>query len=354
METCSCPGCDQPGSNKCSACKTTSYCGPKCQTADWPHHKEECSGHLRKVGMANLEKAKGFERANNWPQALRHADLAATKLMQLKDRPIEDIDAALNCKHDALNMMDRNKEALECAKEWYCMYLTKHTHPPAIKAGFALIESCIHNKEFFDAVLYARTSWETITLSRDSHIPENKLQWFIAEGAYQLAKSTYCLAVSGGISAEGKQEAGREAIALARKALEIHTQLHMKTVSDDMLLLAQVLEFFNDVDDDEIPRLYVQAKESFTRSEGSLSPNVGACEGSLGRAYHCRARRAQTAGDVDRELANLELALPHFREAVRVYRDGDHEARADFASQDVADVEKKLRVLRSRGSSVVS
>ena len=226
METCANPGCDQPGTNKCSACKTTPYCGPICQTADWAHHKEECSGHLRKVGMANLQKAQEFNDTNNYAQSFRHASLAATKLKQLNDRPVEDIAKALSLKFNALNMMDRNKEALECAKEWYCMYLTKHTHPPAIVAGFALIESCIHNKEFADAVLYAHTTWETITLSRDSHIPENKLQWFIAEGAHYLAKSTLFLAQSGGMPAEEKQKAGQEAITLARRSLEIHTRLH--------------------------------------------------------------------------------------------------------------------------------
>ena len=75
LPTCSNPGCDQPGTKQCSACKTTPYCGPICQTADWTHHKEECPGHLRKVGMAHLEKALGFHRQRNWHQTLRHADL---------------------------------------------------------------------------------------------------------------------------------------------------------------------------------------------------------------------------------------------------------------------------------------
>ena len=46
------PGCDQPGTK---ACKTTAYCSVSCQTADWAHHKEECDGHLRKVGKVNLD-----------------------------------------------------------------------------------------------------------------------------------------------------------------------------------------------------------------------------------------------------------------------------------------------------------
>ena len=163
MATCANPECDQPGTNKCSACQMTFYCGTKCQTADWPHHKEECPGHLRKVGLANLEKAERFERELNWRQVLRHSDLAATKFKQLKERPVADIDEALRMKFNALNSMGRHREALECAKEWYCQWLTKHTHPPAIRAAFALIESCIHNKEFFDAVLYAAPAHSVVT-----------------------------------------------------------------------------------------------------------------------------------------------------------------------------------------------
>ena len=102
MSNCSNLGCDQPGNHLCSACKTTPYCGPICQTAHWIHHREECPGHLRKVGMAYLEKAKGFDQARNWPQTLHHANLSATKLKQLKDRPVEDIDKALNLKYHAL------------------------------------------------------------------------------------------------------------------------------------------------------------------------------------------------------------------------------------------------------------
>ena len=173
METCANPGCNQPGTNRCSACKATPYCGPICQTADWAHHKEECPGHLLKVIKSNFEKAHGFFIANNWQQTLRYANLLLIKAKQLKDSPVELIDGALSVKFTALNKMSRHSEALECAKEWYCLYLTKHTHPPAIIAGFALIESCIHNGEYFDAVLYARTTWETLTLSRDSHIPDD-------------------------------------------------------------------------------------------------------------------------------------------------------------------------------------
>ena len=142
METCANSGCDQPGTNKCSACKATPYCGTICQTADWAHHKEECPGHLRKVGMANLQKARVFYQERNLVQAFRHADLAATKLKQLIDAPEEYMDEAMSLKFNALNLTGQDKEALECAKEWYCLYLTKHTHPHAINAGLKRILRC--------------------------------------------------------------------------------------------------------------------------------------------------------------------------------------------------------------------
>ena len=133
--------------------------------------------------MAHLQKAKGFGRDRNWVQTLRYSDLALVKLKQLNDRPIVALDDALRCKFNSLNFMGRYRESLECAQERYCLYLTSHTHPPAINASFWLIESCIHNNEFVDAELYARTTWETITLSRDSHIPDNLRQYFTATGA---------------------------------------------------------------------------------------------------------------------------------------------------------------------------
>ena len=96
------PGCDQPGTKACSACKSSFYCSVICQTANWPSHKEECDGHLRKVGKANLEKANGFLCEFNWLQMLRYGELAATKLKKLKDRRLETvklINEALGCKY---------------------------------------------------------------------------------------------------------------------------------------------------------------------------------------------------------------------------------------------------------------
>ena len=344
---CARPGCDQPGPSLCASCRLVGYCCRTCQVEDWPRHKEiYCEGHIRKIGMSNLQKAIGFDRENNWVQSLRYSELALVKLKQLKDRPVEALDEALRCKFSALNMMDRNREALECAQERYCLYLTSHTHPPAIKASFALIESCIHNEEYDDAALYARTTWETITLSRDSHIPDNERQYFTAKGAYYLAMAMLRLAQYGDIPPEANQTAGQEAIGLARRALEIHTQMHgleHNHVALSMTLLARALDYFNNVDDVEVLRLYEQSNSVTARVEGRLSVNVSAGEHNLACMYRDIAIRARTVNDFDREMANLEQALTHYREAARICRAINLVDRADVADRCVAEVEEYLR-----------
>ena len=191
METCSNPGCDQPGTNKCSACKTIFYCGPICQTADWTHHKEECQGHLRKVGKANLSKANGFHQQQNWVQALRYAKLAATKLKQLKDRRLETVEAindALICKYDALQFTARHKEALECIKECYTLWAMNHMrNPGSIYAALLLIQSCLHNGEYEDAERYARHAYFMIAEMTDNFIPADQQPQFLADVSYFLA-----------------------------------------------------------------------------------------------------------------------------------------------------------------------
>ena len=351
ISICGCPGCDQPvqstGPKECGSCGLVKYCCRTCQVEDWPRHKvEECQGYIRKVGMAHLEKAQGFHHKHNWVETLRYSELALVKLKQLKKCPVEAIDAALTCKFYALNVMDRDREALESAKERYCLYLTKHTHPPAILAAFCFIESCIHNKQFTGAELYARTTWETITLSRDSHIPDDQRQLFTADGAYYLAESMLRLAENGDVPPEANQAVAQEAITLARRALEIHTQMHgleNEDVANDLTLLARSLAYFNNVDDVEVLRLYEQSIAISLRMEGSSSVNVGASEYNLGRAYLQRATRASDAYDLDRCMANLELALPHYREAARIYRAINHVDSEDEAAQAIVTVEEALR-----------
>ena len=344
---CTRPGCDHPGRSLCASCRLVGYCCRTCQVEDWPRHKEaDCQGHLRKIGMSHLQKAMGYHRDRSLVQLLRYSELALVKLKQLNDRPIEALDEALLYKFCALNFMGRNREALECAQERYCMYLTSHTHPPAIEASFCLMESCIHNKEFDDAALYARTTWETITLSRDSHIPDNKRQYFTARGAYYLARAMLNLAQHGDIPPEANQTVGQEAIGLARRALEINIQLYgneNENVANGTGLLADTLDYFNNVDDDGVLRLYEQSNHITARVQGGLSVNVATGANNMAEAYHKRAIRARAAKDLDREMANLEKSLPHYREAARIYRAVDRPDDANEVSQLVNHIEETLQ-----------
>ena len=291
--------------------------------------------------------AEGFYRENNWSQVLRHSDLAATKLKQLNDRPVEDISQALSYKCDALGFLGRNREQWECAKEWYCLWNMKPTDVGAIDAAFALIESCIQNNEFADAHLYASTLWEIINHKHDNKIPDDQRQRYIANGAYYLAATTLRLSQHGGIPPEEKQKSGEEAIALARKALEIHTQLRgteNEDVAADTSLLADALAHFKD--DDEVFRLYEQAKAIHARVYGSSSANVAMVEGKLGAGYCRRAMIANVANDFDCALANLEQALSRFREAARIYRVINIEEKAERALREIAQIEENMRRTR--------
>ena len=288
VKTCSNPGCDQPGTKSCSACKTTFYCCVICQTADWIKHKEECDGHLRKVGKANLAKAMGFQQQQNWVQLLRYGEIAETKLKQLKDRRLETvtlINNALTYKYNALNFMDRNREAMECIKECYTLWaMNQMRNPGSIEAALHLIQSCLHNEEYEDAEHYARHAMFMINDMADNFIPSDQRPQILADGSYYLSQAIFLLARNGGIPPEEKQKAGEEAIVLARQALKLHTQLRgteSADVANDMHTIANVLDYFNDVDDDEILRLYEQAIAIYNRVEGSSYVNVAAGENSM-------------------------------------------------------------------------
>ena len=353
VATCSAPGCLEPGTSKCSSCKITPYCCVACQTKDWAHHKEECQGRLRKLGEAHLQKAMGFQREQNFTQMLRFSELALTMLKKLNARPLEVImiiDSAMRIKGNALSFMDRNKEALECAKERYSLWAAGYMrHHRMLFAAFPLIEALMHNEEFEQAHLIASTAYEMIINDTDNIIPESVRQGFLAQGSQLLGRSTYWLAESGGIPSGEKQKAGEEAIALVRKALEIDTQLYgteSDEVAGDIGSLANVLKYFNDVDDDEILRLCEQAIAIYGRVQGSLSPNVAVGENNFASAYGQRATRARVTNDMDRYVAYLELALTHYREAARIYRAINHVDAADGPAQRAAEIEDQLIQVR--------
>ena len=296
------------------------------------------------MGMDHLNKAKGFQRERNWPQALRQSDLAATKLKQLKDRPLEAISEALELKCIALGDLGRHREQLECATEWYCLWNTTPTDVGAIDAAFFLIQSCMTNKEYEDAHLYASTLYEIINHKHDNKIPEDQRQYYIARGAYCLAKADVRLAKTGGIPPEKMQKTGQEAIALARKALEMHTQLYgteCSATANDMSVLAEALDYFNDAADDEALRLFQQSLSINTRVFGSTSVNVATVEDKLGDAYTRRAIKSHHVPD--RCASMLELSLPHYREAARIFRAVGRVAEVDRVARNIVTAEDLMR-----------
>ena len=227
---------------------------------------------------------------------------------------VEILDDAFTAKFNTLMDLGRQREALECAKERYTLWAMNHMRNPRMfDAAFALIQSCLHNHELEDAAPYAHTAHEMVLNDADGIIPSDQRERLIAEGCYWLALATLKLAQNGGIQPEEKQKAGERAIALARQALEIHTQLHGTEsirVAHDMRGLAEVLDYFNNVDFDEVLRLFEQANAITSRLEGSSCMNLAIGNYNLGNVYEKRASRAMAAREYDRCLANLEMALP--------------------------------------------
>ena len=132
----------------------------------------------------------------------------------------------------------------------------------------------------------------------------------------------------------------------ARQAFEMYTQLfgtESAKVANAMGVIADVLHYFNDVDDDEVLRLREQAIAIYRRVEGSSSMNVAAGEHNLGVAYINRANRALLANDLDRQLTNMKLALPHHREAARIFKAIKYLEKVDEVLREIAAIEENIR-----------
>ena len=197
----------------------------------------------------------------------------------------------------------------------------------------------------------------------DNFIPAHDQPFLVADVAYFLSQAIYCLANENksSISPEEKKKAGEEAIPLARKAVAMYTKLHGTDnfrFANALGVLAQALNFFNNLDDDdEVTRLYQQAIDITLRGEGNLSCNLAIDEHRLGEVYNKRAISAcnacmsfvstgmmdQAAIQLDRCKINFDLALPHFKEALRVYRAIDREERAASSLHRVTEIEENLR-----------
>ena len=197
-----------------------------------------------------------------------------------------------------------------------------------------------------DAERYARHAYFMIAEMTDNFIPSDQQPQFLADISYWLAVSIFRLAEDGGIPPEKMQKAGEEAIAHARKALELQTQLRGTEdvfVADAMNGLAVVLNFFNIFEDNEKIRLMDQSNAIFLRIEGSLSVNVAVGEGKLGTLYGDMARRQLANNDLDLCVVTLELALTHFGEALRICRLNNHVEVANDVLRNIAHVKEDMR-----------
>ena len=183
----------------------------------------------------------------------------------------------------------------------------------------------------------------------DNFIPADQRSIFLADGSYYLSLSILRFAENGGIPPEEKQKAGKEAIELARTALQLRTQLHgieSAKVAMAVGTLAEILDYFNNADDDEVLHLHEQSISIYRRVESSSSANVGVALNNLGMAYTHKANRAMDAKDLVRCMANYDLALPRLLDAARIYRAVNRMGAADNALRIVAQIEEDMRRIR--------
>ena len=185
-----------------------------------------------------------------------------------------------------------------------------------------------------------------INHKHDNKIPVDQRQEYIADGAQHLAKATLRLAQNGGIPPAEKRKVGQETIALARRALEIHTRLfgtEHERVAIDMSVLAEALNHFNDVDDEEVLLLHRLAIAIDTRLYGRTSTSVAIGESKWGGVYLARANRALAANELNRRTTMIELALPHLRESLRIDRVIGNVDSAAITAQIIAFCEHQLQ-----------
>ena len=173
------------------------------------------------------------------------------------------VDKVMEVHYNLLTSVKQHQKALVCAKEWNSMLNDRSNKNLNLAAIVALVESSIHNNEYVEAERIARGLWKTIT-SELHHIPEDQRQPIVSRGAHWLAQAAYYLAVHDGVEAEEKELIGEEVISLARRALEIDTQLcgiESDKVAAHMTLVARVLKYFKRIVDDEVLRMYEQRRQ---------------------------------------------------------------------------------------------
>ena len=91
--------------------------------------------------------------------------------------------------------MGRHREALECIKECYTLWVMNHMrNPGSMKAALSLIQSCLHNKLYEDAENYARHAYFMIAEMTDNFIPSNQYPQFLADASHWLAVAVHQMA----------------------------------------------------------------------------------------------------------------------------------------------------------------
>ena len=239
---------------------------------------------------------------------------------------------------------------MECAEECYTLWAMNHMrNSGSMEAAMRLIQSCLHLNENERAEHYARHAMFMMNDMADNFISADELPSLLARGSRLLARSIYRLAESGEMPMAEREKAGKEAIELARQALELDIKLFgavSANVAHDIGALANVLDLFNNVDSDEVLSLRKKYIKILTRVEGAETLNVAVGENQLGVTYANRANRALAVNDFDRHLSNLELALTHYREAGRIYRLINHVPNATQTQFNITKTEERIRLLR--------
>ena len=88
-EVCSNPSCSEPGTLKCSRCKTARYCGQGCQRSQWTAHKAACKAaseaNIPKSNCYILRAAPQLTTADNAPPVIDNiaAQIAPFHLLDL-------------------------------------------------------------------------------------------------------------------------------------------------------------------------------------------------------------------------------------------------------------------------------
>jgi len=229
-----------------------------------------------------------------------------------------------------------------------------------VDAAFQLIQSLMHCKDYAQAEKVAFNLWDILSTHNCVDIPADRYQEYLARGAMEYARAILAFAEVDGSPPSEKQQAGEEAIVLARRSLAIRMEQDANGTAEmaaSMLTLTQVLQYFNDVND-EVLRLYQQSIAIHTRVEGRSSYNVAVGEFNLGNAYYLLATKEIpalfTINDQETRLVNWDLALSRYRDAARTFTAIGHGQMAAKSHKKAIECEERGGEQRRRIAAIRS